>query len=601
MSQPCVQILGIAPYEGMRTVMEKAAELYPSVQLDVFTGDLEEGVSIVKNAPANTYDCIISRGGTAQLIRQVTNIPVVEITLSVYDVLRAINLATNYCDFYAVVGFPGITEVAHTLCDLMRYDIDILTVHSAEEANITLQHLQQSGCRTVVCDTVTHTIAQDMGLDAFLITSGIESLQAAIIQAINMSNSFRTLRQENIFLKCVAERDSGRTVVLDEEGQIIYCSPGEPPLDFVSILREKIPEIPPSAVLKFYHNDRSLLYTVTAQTIFVSRVKGYLFYCIPAQIPLKSGRPGLRSFNKSESEYLFQDSFYNLNGSFGELEPTISSITGTYQPVMILGESGTCKESVARFLYLRGPLSNKPFVSVDCSLINTKSWDFLLNHYNSPLNDTGNTIYFEHLEALSDTRRAELLSSVADSGISRHRRLIFSSSYYDGIPLNENAKSTTSTLGCITLFLPTLRSRSDEIQSLALLYLCSLNIKSGKQISGFEPRAISQLRNYDWPNNYRQFLHVLNELSALTISSYIRSSTVTDILSKESILSKNSVPQASSVNTDLTLDQITCNIVRQTVAAHNGNQSAAARQLGISRTTLWRYINRTSLQNEQGT
>ena len=67
------RILGIAPYDGMRTAMEQAAQAYPNVEMDIYTGDLEDGQAIVQQMPPNSYDCIISRGGTAALIRQVTD------------------------------------------------------------------------------------------------------------------------------------------------------------------------------------------------------------------------------------------------------------------------------------------------------------------------------------------------------------------------------------------------------------------------------------------------------------------------------------------------------------------------------------------------
>ena len=139
------RILGIAPYQGMNTVMERAAQAYPHIQLDVFTGDLEVGVAIVQRMSPNVYDCIISRGGTATLIRQVTDLPVVEVQISVYDVLSAMKLAENYSKRYAIVGFPNITEPAHTLCDLLGYSLDILTVYSGEEAEETLKKLKAEG------------------------------------------------------------------------------------------------------------------------------------------------------------------------------------------------------------------------------------------------------------------------------------------------------------------------------------------------------------------------------------------------------------------------------------------------------------------------
>ena len=54
MEQSKIRILGIAPYDGMRTAMERAAEAYPQIQLDAYTGDMDAGVSIVQRMPSNT-------------------------------------------------------------------------------------------------------------------------------------------------------------------------------------------------------------------------------------------------------------------------------------------------------------------------------------------------------------------------------------------------------------------------------------------------------------------------------------------------------------------------------------------------------------------
>lgn len=60
--QPKVRILGIAPYEGMQAAMERAVENHPDIHLDVYIGDLEEGVDVLREHQAESYDCIISRG-----------------------------------------------------------------------------------------------------------------------------------------------------------------------------------------------------------------------------------------------------------------------------------------------------------------------------------------------------------------------------------------------------------------------------------------------------------------------------------------------------------------------------------------------------------
>ena len=89
-------ILGIVPYKAMKPALENLAENRVDLSLDVYVGDLSKGVDILKSLHMEDYDIIISRGGTSQLIEQNTTIPVVEINISVYDILHAIRLADNY-------------------------------------------------------------------------------------------------------------------------------------------------------------------------------------------------------------------------------------------------------------------------------------------------------------------------------------------------------------------------------------------------------------------------------------------------------------------------------------------------------------------------
>lgn len=598
MEQSKIRILGIAPYDGMRTAMERAAEAYPQIQLDAYTGDLEAGVAIVQQTPPNTYHCVISRGGTAALIRKVTDLPVVDINISVYDVLRTMKLAQNYTSLYAIVGFPSITEPAHTLCSLLGYDLDILTVHSADEVTNTLQRLQEGGYRMVVCDMVTHTVARQLGLDAFLITSGMESLHTAFDQALSISEWYSQQRREIMLLRRITQGQNGRAIMLNSDGTVFYASPNDPPKELLEQLRSHMAEIPTNGTLKFYYTEHDHLYSITAQVFVVDEARRYLFYCIPSRIPLHTNWAGLRSMNRGECEYLFTNSFYSLSGALGALGAEIESLSSVRQPIMISGEPGTGKEQIARHLYLHSSLVNKPLVVVNCALMNEKSWDFLLNHYSSPLNATDNTVYFQNLESIADARVPELLAAIKETGLARRVRLIFSCACREEGIVPDVLRKFTERLGCLSLSLPPLRSRQDEIPSLASLYLSSLNLELGKQISGLEPRAIEMLRQYSWPTNYTQFKNILRTLASTTSGAYVTAAQVAELLGRERTLRRPAEPTHAEVRSERTLDEIVTEVVQQAVAAHNGNRAAAARQLGISRTTLWRYLGR--MEGESG-
>ena len=359
------------------------------------------------------------------------------------------------------------------------------------------------------------------------------------------------------------------------------------------VLRSHLREIPASGSMRFYYTERDQLYSIMAQQLMMDTRQRFLFYCVPSRIPLHANRAGLRSLNKGECEYLFTNSFYSLSGAMGTLDNEIRALAQMKQPVLISGEPGTGKEQIARYLYLNSSLVNHPMVVVNCAMMNDRSWDFLLDHYNSPLNANGNTVYFQNFESIPAARAEELQAVIEETGLARRVRLIFSCAVQEGAAVPAVMRTFGERLGGMTLTLPSLRSRSDEIPSLASLYLNSLNLELGKQQSGLEPRALEMLRQYPWPNNYTQFKNLLRNLASVTTGTYVQSATVAELLAKERSIRTAAPAPAANPGPDRTLEQIIQEAVQQTVAAHGGNRAAAARQLGISRTTLWRYLGRT--------
>ena len=595
MKHPITRILGIAPYDGLRTAMEKVSTAYPDIRFDAFTGDMEDGAEIVRRYGTEDYDVIISRGGTALLIREMTDIPVISIRLSVYDVLRAIKMAESYSSLYAIVGFPSITEPAHTLCDLLGYDLDIITVHSASEAETALARLRQGGYKMVVSDVITHTLALQNNMTAFLITSGMESLHTAFDEAIRISGYFQELRQEVHFLRKIAQERENNTIIMDAEGRLCYSVKEQPEEAQLDLLRKRIPEVPPGSQIKFYQNEKGTLYQISARAPKIGQERYYLFRYMVTKIPLRSDKLGIRALSATEVAHLAEDSFYNISGAMGTLEGQLNAVAGSYQPLMLIGETGTAKEQIARAIYLRSLKTKNPFIAIDCTVASEKEWDFLFDHYASPLNDQDGTVFFRHTEAMPDRYCAKLLAIIQETNLVKRIRLMFSCDCGEEQPIPESADRIVSKLGCYCLHVPTLRSRSDEISSLAGLCLNLINLNWGKQLVGFEPRAIDQLRNFSWPNNFTQFKKVLLELATITTSSYVRGSDVVEVLAQERAFQRSKQTRSSSgtaAQHGRTLEEITLEAVRQAVDACGGNQTVAAKQLGISRSTLWRYLSR---------
>jgi len=129
------------------------------------------------------YDVIISRGGTAELIQSAVELPVIDISISVYDILLSIKLAESYNGKFVIAGFPGITANAHLLCDLLQYDVDIITFKDSADAVNRLKKAKENGCTLVLCDVTGARAAKDIGLNYNLVTSGRESIENAVAEA----------------------------------------------------------------------------------------------------------------------------------------------------------------------------------------------------------------------------------------------------------------------------------------------------------------------------------------------------------------------------------------------------------------------------------
>ena len=144
--------------------------------------------------------------------------------MSVYDILRSIKLAENHNCKYAVIGFPAITRNATFLCEVLRYNVDIYTIHDQKEARTILQGLENSGCQMVLCDVVTNSLAQEYGTPALLITSGIESVEDALNTAVQEGLARRKALELAQFFQDVIRAMPYDTLVSDEAGQDLFVS-----------------------------------------------------------------------------------------------------------------------------------------------------------------------------------------------------------------------------------------------------------------------------------------------------------------------------------------------------------------------------------------
>lgn len=585
-----IRLLCIPPYEGMRDLMANIAARRSDINMVIHVGDLDDGLKAVTQHMGSGIDAIVSRGGTAEIIRQEFSIPTCEITLSVFDVLRAIRLAQNFSEHFAVVGFSSITQSAKLLCDVLQYDIKAFTIHGASEAEACLISLKEQGVSLVVGDMVTVTSAKRLGMNGILITSGIESVETAIENAVQMFHYYAEIKGTMDLLSDIVASSENDVVVYDAAGNRCFSTLPELPTALSPVLEKGIAPVIAGDTMKIVRKVEKRSLSISGQLLH-SAGKDYCMYNISKR-PYQEGLYDqvIRYFSPEDD--IDSGPFENFLGSSEVIRNTINAIdrySVLDQPVLVLGEAGTGKDRFAHYLYAHSKLKNSSLVFVDCYMMSEKHWKFLLEDINSPLNDSGLTIYIKRLGSATPEQRLKLKLYLKSTSVAKRNRLLFS--YTLGQNFNEREELylyLIETLNCLLLQVPPLRQRRSDIPILVGLYINSLNVSFGTQVVGLVPEAMLMLQNFYWDRNIDQLIRIVRELVITTRSAYISAQSVQTVLNRES--DKKFVPGASTFNLNRSLDEITRDIVLTVFEEENMNQTKTAKRLGISRSTLWRML-----------
>ena len=148
-------------------------------------------------------------------------------------------------------------------------------------------------------------------------------------------------------------------------------------------------------------------------------------------------------------------------------------------------------------------------------------------------------------------------------------------------------------LNCLSLYLPPLREMSARIPELVRLSISHLNASLPRPILGAEPEATALLQDFRWPHNYAQFRRVMSELTVTASGQIITTEDVRRILGKERHVGVFTFREENSpapLDLNRPLQEIDRDVALRVLEESGGNQTAAAKRLGISRTTLWRLL-----------
>ncbi len=295
-----------------------------------------------------------------------------------------------------------------------------------------------------------------------------------------------------------------------------------------------------------------------------------------------------------------------------ELLETVALVAPTEATVLITGESGTGKELIASAIHLNSPRREKPFIQLNCAAITeTLLESELFGHEKGAFTGADRrkegrfrlanrgSIFLDEISEMSVAMQAKLLRVLQEQEIQRvggeevlriDVRVIAATNRdlkaeIEGGRFREDLYYR---LNVVTLPVPALRERREDIPLLAQHFLDSFAEKNRKQIKGFTPQAMDRLVRYDWPGNVRELMNAVERGVILCRGDYV--SEMDFPLSVSDVPAPEREAVREELLADLPLEEVEKVTILKTLESAGGNKSETARRLGITRRTLHKKL-----------
>lgn len=287
----------------------------------------------------------------------------------------------------------------------------------------------------------------------------------------------------------------------------------------------------------------------------------------------------------------------------------VNSISSSDCNVLITGESGVGKGLVSKLIHYTGPRKDRPFLSINCAIFTEELLaSELFGHERGAFTGAvsskkglleiahGGTAFLDEIAEMTPALQAKLLKVIEEKEFFRvgGTRAINVDVRFIAAT-NQNIRALIQNgrfredlyyrLNVMDIHIPPLRERKEDISPLAKHFISEYAAKENKKITGISKDAIDLLLSYSFPGNVRELENIIERAVILEKSSKITPANLPHGIKLYEI-------EAIDPNRIRTIDEISRDYVEKVLELVEGNKSKAAEILGISRTSLWRILNR---------
>ncbi len=335
----------------------------------------------------------------------------------------------------------------------------------------------------------------------------------------------------------------------------------------------------------------------------------------PTDVALVVGKALQKTANDSTLSEYEQNLFEEMAGggpAMRRVVEMIVKVSPTDSTVLLLGESGTGKEILANAVHRLSPRRDRPFVAINCAalpenLLESEMFGHIKGAFTGAEMDKrgffeeadGGSIFLDEVGDMAPSIQAKLLrvlqsGEVRAVGSNTSRRVdvrVIAATNQDLVEAVREHKFREDLyfrLAVIQIRIPALRDRADALPNLISHFLRRFNARFGKSVQRVDDSAIMLLRQYPYPGNVRELENIIAHAVILCDGDTIRAEDLPESV-RQGAPARLALPERLSERTP-TLQEMEERLIRATLEAVRGNQTEAAKRLGISRSTLWRKV-----------
>ncbi|MDQ0185338.1 sigma 54-interacting transcriptional regulator [Cytobacillus kochii] len=626
------KLLMTAGYPELVHMIRKVSK---ELQIDVtiIEGILDEAAEKVKRHIENSsYEVVISRAGSAQAIRRVVDLPVVNHDSDQFDILQGFIRAKKLGERVCFITYPeeGFFFNFKDMIDVIGHDITILPYKTTAELKNQIKKAKDMGIDVVLGGGIRAAAeAKKYGMKSMYLTASERTIKRSLLLANKVA-------EDRILLKEKAERHNA-VINASEEGilfinafqEIESCNPAAEKLLGIkaeTILGKKVYDYKTTTLFQLIGNSEiynssgnftKMNMNITYEPVLVENVRiGTVITCrevskiqnlenkIRRELHLK-GFIARHTFNEITHKCKKMKDIVELASEYSHTDST----------VLIIGESGTGKELFAQSIHNASKRKDRPFVAVNCAALPESILESELFGYAEGAFTGANkggrqglfelahngTIFLDEIGEIPSHIQTRLLRVLQEKVVMRiggdrvvpiNIRIIAATNQrlWGLVKEGKFRLDLYFRLSVLHLDIPPLRQRSEDIPELVDV-LISKSERGGFTFNSLSEPLQKFFMSYHWPGNIRQLENIIERLMLrLDNEKFLPRDFINEVYLETESEKELFHSQGELIVNVSTMESMEQQIIKSMLERYNQNRTLVAEKLGISRTTIWKKL-----------